>query len=262
MDTEAIVSSALGQLGLVAQSSPQGMAFIDLVIDPGGADVSVALKRRSLVTDDVARKLLAEHPPEGLALLVVGDRVTERARNLLRAEGTGFYDLRGHIAFRRGPMVIDADVEPIGERSARSDALSGKAGLEVATELLLHPRKPAAIRQIARDLHRSPSTISDIVGALRRDGLIDHEGTATDGRLFWLVADRWTKPRTYLARLPGSETPAEAGDPLSLGLRNVADASGWALTGTTAAAAYGAPVAARSGQAVEFFVPERTTIRR
>jgi hypothetical protein len=77
---------------------------IDLVIEPGGTRVQV--KRRALVTDDVARRLLAAAPqPSGSVLLLVGDRVTEAARRLLVEHRAGYYDLRGHLALRSDSVV-------------------------------------------------------------------------------------------------------------------------------------------------------------
>ena len=114
------------------------------------------VKRRALVTDDVARRLLAETPPHpDSVLLVVADRVTESARRLLTGHRAGYYDLRGHLALRSASVVIDADVEPVSGRAERTHALSGKAGLEVATALLMEPAAGVAVRELARRLGRS-----------------------------------------------------------------------------------------------------------
>jgi len=55
-------------------------------------------------------------------------------------------------------MVIDAEVEPVKGRLERTKALSGRAGLEVATALLMQPERRVAVRELARELGRSPST--------------------------------------------------------------------------------------------------------
>lgn len=132
------------------------------------------VKQRALVNDEVAWRLLAERP--GLSdsmLLVVGDRVTESARRLLIEHRAGYYDLRGHLALRSASVVIDADVEPVFERAERTHALSGTAGLEVATALLMEPTAGAAVRELARKLGRSASTVSEVLSALRGSGLVD-----------------------------------------------------------------------------------------
>ena len=49
---------------------------------------------------------------------------------------------------------------------------------------------------------------------------------------------------------------------LRLGLDDVEHESGWALTDSAAAVAYGAPVVIRSDQALDFFVADQSVIRR
>src|SRR5262249_8133516 len=117
------------------------------------------------------------------------------------------------------------------------------------------------VRQLARELGRSPSTVSDVLAALRQDNLIDSGNAATGSRLFWQVSDRWPTSRTYLARPP---MPGEASltTPLRLGPEDVEHMSGWALTDSAAAVAYGAPLAFRSDQALDFYVPDHSVVRR
>jgi hypothetical protein len=59
--------------------------------------------------------------------------------------------------------------------------------------------------------------------------------------------------------MPGD---ADLTAPLRLGLDDVAHHSGWALSDSAAAAAYGAPLAFRSDQILDFFVPDQSVIRR
>lgn len=146
-------------------------------------------------------------------LLVVGDRVTEAARKMLTRPGAGYYDLRGHLALRSDAVVIDADVEPVTRRVQRSNAISGSAGLEVATALLMRPAAGTAVRELARALGRSPSTVSEVLASLRRDGLVGEQNQVTDTQLFWQVADHWRASRTYLSRpRPGSGRRARTRD--------------------------------------------------
>lgn len=196
-----------------------------------------------------------------MTLLIVADRVTGSARQLLTAQQAGYYDLRGRLAVRAPGMVIDAEVEPLRERTPRSSALSGKAGLEVAAALLTRHEQGAAVRELARRLGRSASTISDVLALLRRDGFVDAKNTVTDSRLFWLLADHWATPRAYLAQLPppGDASLTQA---LRLGLTDAERETGWALTDSAAAAAYGAPVAFRSGQVLDFYVPDQAVLHR
>ncbi|EFQ84802.1 hypothetical protein HMPREF0063_10143 [Aeromicrobium marinum DSM 15272] len=260
MDTEALVIDAFAQLGIDARlpvGAPESVA--DLVLDPDGLAEAIHAKRRALVTDDAALRLIADSPADG-TLLVVADRVTEAARKLLTGNNAGYLDLRGRLAIRTNRLVIDAEVHPALDRPERSHALGGKAGLEVATALLMQPERRHAVRELARELERSPSTVSEILAALRRDGLTDKSNQAIGTDLFWQLADRWPTKRTPLASLPapGDSTLTA---PLRLGL-DVAEGPGWALTDSAAAAAYGAPVAFRSGQPLDFFVQDPAILRR
>lgn len=262
MDAQELALDAFAQLGIDARiEAGAADGRVDLLLDPDGVGASVEIKRRSLVTDDVATRLLAEVDPAGGALLVVGDRVTEAARRLLTSRQSGYYDLRGRLALRTDLVVIDAEVEPVTERAARTSALAGKAGLEVATAVLMEPERRVAVRELARELGRSASTVSEVLAVLRRDGLLDSDNAVADTRLFWQVAEKWRTPLTYLAQVPANDDVALT-QALRLGLGDVDHEAGWALTDTVAAAAYGAPAAVRSGQVLHFHVPDPTLVRR
>lgn len=271
MDAVDLVVDALSQAGLEGRSvaltvssragsrSDEGY---DVLVDVGGAVVRLQLKRRALVTSDDALRLLEEtgpSSPDQAVLLLVGDRVTDEARRLLTSRGAGYLDLRGRLALRTDRMVIDVPVDPVRERAGRVDALAGAAGLEVAVALLMQPNRPVGVRALAAELGRSASTVSEVLSLLRSDGSVAEDGRVNDGRLFWMVADRWPHQRSYLAREP---EPGAHVAPLKLGLRDVASEPGWALTDTTAAAIYGAPVVARSGQMLDFYVPDVSVVRR
>lgn len=260
VDAGALVIDALAELGIEARllvGVPDGR--VGVVLDPDGAPAALHVRRRSLVTDDVAERLLADASSSG-SLLIVADRITCMARRLLTAGGAGYFDLRGHLAIRTDRLVIDAEVEPVKGRGERSDALGGKAGLEVATAILMDPGRRVAVRKLARQLGRSPSTVSDVLAALRRDGLTDETNSVLGTDLFWQLADRWPNRRTLVAHLPTPGDPTLIA-PLRMGLDDVQGA-GWALTDSAAAAAYGAPLAFRSGQVLDFFVPDEATLRR
>jgi DNA-binding transcriptional ArsR family regulator len=262
VDTEILLVDALAQLGVQARRAPgasdQGA---DLVIEPGRTRIQV--KHRALVSDEVARRMLAETPrPPGSVLLVVGERVTEAARRLLVEQHAGYYDLRGHLALRSTNVVIDADVEPVSGRVERTHALSGRAGLEVATALLMEPTAGVAVRELARRLGRSASTVSEVLAALRRADLIDDRHRVEGTQLFWQVADRWPDTHILLARLPMPGDDATMTEPLRLGLHDAENTVGWALTDSAAAVAYAAPLAVRTGELLDFYVPGQAILRR
>lgn len=262
MDSEPLVVDAFAQLGIDSRPLVGAPSRgVHLVLDPDGVALAVRVERRSLVTDEVAKGLLAESESRGAPLLVVADRVTDAGREVLTSGRGGYLDLRGRLAIRTDRLVIDAEVQSVKERTERSDALSGKAGLEVATAILMQAERRVGVRELARELGRSPSTVSEVLAALRRDGLTDGTNAVSGTELFWRVADRWPTKRTLIATLPapGDATLAR---PLRLGLDDVEHDTGWALTDSVAAAAYGAPVASRSGQVLDFFVPDQSIIRR
>lgn len=262
MENESLVVDAFVHLGLDARVSVGAHgAGVDLVLEPDGMGTPLELKRRSLVDEEVARLLLAEARPAQGSLLVVADRVTDAARKVLTEGGAGYLDLRGRLALRTKEIVINADVPPVKERGERTDALAGKAGLEVATALLLRPEGSVVVRELARDLERAPSTVSAVLTALRRDGLLDDANAVTGTDLFWRVADRWPARRSALVQPPSAEDPTMA-RALRLGINDPENTPGWALTDTAAAAAYGAPVAFRAGQRIDFFVPDESVMRR
>lgn len=265
MDTDLLAIEALDHLGVRARpayggDAPDSGADL-LVVEPDGVATVVELKRRTLVDEKAAERLLADHLRQGELFLVVADRVTEPARRALSVTGAGYYDLRGHVALYGRGLVINAEVPAIKERPARSDALAGKVGLEVATALLMTPTRPVVVRELARDLKRSASTVSNVLAALRHDHLIDEANAVAGTELFWHLAQRWPAKRTYLARppLPGDGTLTAS---LRLGIHTNEDPVGWALTDSAAANAYGAPLAARTDQVLDFFVPDESVLRR
>ncbi|GEP39410.1 hypothetical protein NPS01_30730 [Nocardioides psychrotolerans] len=262
MNLEALVVDAFAQLEIDAQRPAGASDGVDVVLDLVGVRTVLQVKRRALVTDEVAERLIREPVPADAHLFVVGDRVTGAARRLLTARGGGYYDLRGRLGLRTDRIVIDAEVEPIKGRSERSQALAGKVGLEVATALLMDPNRAGAVRELARELGRSASTVSDVLAALRNAGLLDSDNVVHGSELFWQVAERWGSPRTYLASMPNPGTDNDPLQPLGLNRFDVGNETGWALTDSVAAAVYGAPMAVQSGQLQDFFVPDESIVRR
>jgi hypothetical protein len=263
MDIEALVVDAFEQLGIEARLPIGGPGGgVDLLVDPDGVGSAIQLKHRSLVTEDVAVRLIGEASRADATLMVVADRVTDAARKVLTARRGGYLDLRGRLALRAKSLVVDAEVQPVSERSRRTDPLSGRAGLEVATALLMQPDRTAAVRELAREVGRAPSTVSEVLAVLRGEGLTDAANAVAGPDLFWRVAERWATPRTNLAAMPNPGTDNDPFQPLGLNRFDVENRAGWALTDSVAAAIYGAPVAATSGQVHDFFVPDQSIVRR
>lgn len=267
---EDLVIAAFEQLGLTAQvpmpDDPSGI-LADLVVDPWEAGVALQLKRSALVTDQTAERLLSSQPMPGTTeespvLFVVADRVTKAARQLLLSRRAGYLDLRGHIGLRSPRLIVVGDVESLETRPERTRPLSGKVGMEVAAALLMRPERGPAVRELARELSRSASTVSQILAALRHDRLVDENNRVTNTRLFWELADQWPSGGQELAQLPAPGASSAISVPLRLGLDTVGKGEGWALCGSAGAVALGAPIAVRADQPLDFFVPDQAIVRR
>jgi DNA-binding transcriptional ArsR family regulator len=124
------------------------------------------------------------------------------------------------------------------------------------------PAAGATVRALARTVGRSPSTVSEVLAALRRDGLVDERHRVEGTQLFWQVANQWPARRFYLARLPMPGEATAITKPLRLGLDDAETTTGWALTDSAAAVAYGAPLAVRADQLLDFYVPDQGIQRR
>ncbi|WP_147463481.1 helix-turn-helix domain-containing protein [Cellulomonas triticagri] len=258
---EDVAAEALRGLGMPVDQRVDGAdAGYDLLLGPGATPVEVAF--RALVDEQIASRLVERRRWPGATLLVVADRVTSDARRLLLDRRAGYYDLRGHVALRAEAVFVDADVEPLTGRIARKDPVAGRAGLEIATALLLAPEGGTAVRALARTLDRSPGTVSEVLAALTRDGLVDERRRVIGTGLFWRVAERWSTPPTHLATEPPPGDASRVTGPLRLGLGDVEHEVGWALAGSVAALAYGAPVAIRADQPKELYVPDELVVRR
>lgn len=252
---------ALG-LRVIAQEQPDASDLV--VLEAAGHRVLVQLRSMPAATPASVSRLMDEGnraARSGALIVLVADRVPELAREELRRHGWGWLDLRGHLHIAGQGVFIDADVPPARERTQRADAFSGTAGLEITCSLLLRPDVRHGVRDLARDLRRSPSTVSEVLAALRKQDLISSDGLPVLPDLFWATADAWHPPAAPLADLPRPGA-GPVNSALQLGFEDIAAQTGWALTDTMAAAAYGAPIGARSDHPPDFYVPTQEVLRR
>jgi hypothetical protein len=162
LDGVQALSDALASAGLGVEVGASGAA--DLIVrNPAGGLVTVQVKRVSLASVDGLQRRLADWsrrlPLETIGV-VVADRVTADARDVLNAAGWGWMDLRGHLHLAGAGLFVDVDLPALGPSTARSNPLAGRVGPEVASLLLLSPEQPAGVRQIAGTLGRAPSGVS------------------------------------------------------------------------------------------------------
>lgn len=234
----------------------------DLFLDLDGTRIPVEAKRWAVFPEHAVRvnpvfRQLADPLTLGI---VVADRIGKEARRALQDVGWGWLDLRGTLHVEGPGILIHTQVPSAWERPGPRNPLAAPAGLAVACALLSSPHDEHSVRGLARRLNRSPSTVSEILKALKEESLVTTANTPTPD-LFWSVADAWPSKRTALASVPGPGM-GPVNEVLKLGLDDVEATIGWALTDSLAAAAYGAPVIARADQPADYFVPTDALLRR
>ena len=160
--------------------------------------------------------------------IIVADRISEAAREHLSRAGLAWLDRRGHLWIRTAGIFVNADVQPsAGPPAHRVMEIFTGTGLDVALGLLRFPLESHGVNRLAREIGRSPGRVSEILTALRRQGLVGADNLPIIPELFWAVADEW-KPRwTPMPSPPPPEPPQR-----------------YRLTGTSGALALGVPLVA------------------
>lgn len=260
-DIEAVVEATLA-VGLVTQVAQPSEDADLVVVTPAGRRHPFELKRLALASSDIRSRLdsgQTTRPPR--PGLVVADRITAEGRAELTKGGWSWLDLRGHLHLTGDGIYVDADVPTLRREPPEVAPLEGRVAMEVATALLLEPEAPAAVRALAAQLGRAPSSVSQALSRMSAAGLVDELRRPAVPELFWAVADRWRPAEGYVRSLPAGRGAA---DDMSVALRFQRDGSGvgWALTDNLAANAYRAPVAVRSDHPPELYVPDETILRR
>jgi hypothetical protein len=265
IDAAVAAFKAVGIAAEPAEKRSTEHSTTDLRVEINGALLNVDVEIAATVTPDSLAKQLprwagtrAEAAP---ARLLVADRIVAAARQVLREHDWGWLDLRGHLRLSGPGVLVDTTV-PAAPRVQRPvDLFVGKVALEVACALLLTPERPGAVRQLARDLNRSPSSVSTVLNSLQEAQLLDSQGLPVTPELFWELASAWRPARTTIARIALLRDPTIT-TALRTGWDELATGAGWALTDTMAAAAYGAPAGVRTGYPPDFYVPDATTAHR
>jgi hypothetical protein len=251
--------AALDAVGITAAPSAE-----DLAVEINGVHLDIDVEVAATVTPESLTNQLRRHsgtsPQTAPTHLLVADRIVAAARELLREQGWSWLDLRGHLHLSGPGVLVDTAVPAAPDVPRPVDLFAGKVALEVVCALLLAPGRPGSVRQLARELHRSPSSVSAVMNSLREAQLIDSQGLPVTPELFWEAASAWRPAKTMVARVALLDDPTIAGA-LHTGLDEPTGA-GWALTDTMAAAAYGAPAGVRVGYPPDFYVPDTTTAHR
>jgi len=125
--------------------------------------------------------------------LLVADRLSESARQVLRDAGWSWLDRRGHARIWVPGLRLDAPIGLGGDR-ARGAGTSPwtPVGLEVALHVLIHPADAVAARAIAKDTGRSAGGTQEIVNRFVAEGLIGKASRLPVlPDLFWEAASHW-----------------------------------------------------------------------
>ncbi len=258
------VIAALQAVDLTAAPSAEDLAA-GLTVEINGVRLDIDVEVASTVTPESLANQLRRHsgtsPQAAPVHLLVADRIVAAAREELGKQGWSWLDLRGHLHLSGPGVLVDTAVPAAPDAPRPVDLFAGKVALEVASALLLKPEHPGSVRQLARELHRSPSSVSAVMNSLREAQLIDSESLPVTPELFWETASAWRPAETTVARVALLDDPTIAGA-LRTGWDEPPTGVGWALTETMAAAAYGAPVGVRAAYPPDFYVPDTTTAHR
>jgi hypothetical protein len=228
------LAAALAATGVPVERS--GPRSLTVRFDSNTFDIEVVPV--AYATAAHTREVVDRTPPTRHVPVLVADRVTADARDLLADAKWGWLDRRGHLRLRGPGVMIDTDVSPRARPGrAPDEAIRGRAGIAIAYRLLTDTAKP--VTTTGSGLGFAPSTISEALKRLRAAGLVDDDGIAVTPELFWELADRWQPERTWLATEP---------DPAGL------DAATWCVSGTIAAAELGAPIVS-TGATPDLYVP-------
>ncbi len=257
-------TAALTAVGIAAAPSPEDLTA-GLTAEVNGVRLNIYVEVAATVTPESLTNQLHRRSDTSLqaapAHLLVADRIVAAAREVLREQGWSWLDLRGHLHLSGPGVLVDTAVPAAPDVPRPVDLFAGKVALEVACALLLTPERPGSVRQLARELQRSPSSVSAVMNSLRKAQLVDAQGLPVTPELFWETASAWRPARTTVARVALLDDPTIAGA-LRTGWGEPPTGVGWALTDTMAAAAYGAPAGVRAGYPPDFYVPDKTTAHR
>jgi hypothetical protein len=247
--------AALDAVGIKGQVRPharkntgdisQADLVLEIFVDDRSLNMSV--EAVSYCTAQNAAALVSRGNREADTLpLLVADRITAEARNILTDAGWSWLDRRGLLHLRAPGVRVDQPV-PLAERATASTAapaIAGRSGITVAFWLCAHPGERVSPNRHAAVLDLAPSTISTTVRRLAEAGLVDEDGSAIAPELFWELAAVWRTERTWLV------LPPDPNDHVPLDFL----APSWRMTGTVAAAAYGAPLTVAEEGPLDLYV--------
>ena len=142
------------------------------------------LVARAHPTPAELHSLVGEARGRGPAV-VVADRISDAGRDVLRAEGWGWLDRRGHLRLWAPGVRVEAPLRTIAGERPTSGNLWTTVGLEVALHTLVHPGDEVTARRVAPEIGRSVGATHELVARFTAAGLIGqaHPTAAAAGPL-------------------------------------------------------------------------------
>jgi hypothetical protein len=195
---------ALGELGVEARVD-DGSLHLD------GQRLALRLVARAHPTPADLTDLVRGSGGRGPDV-IVADRISDAGREVLRAEGWGWLDRRGHLRLWAPGVRLDSPLP----RSASARPASGNVwttvGLEIALHALVHPDEPVTARRLAPVLGRSVGATHELIGRFAGNGLIGprtHRPLLPE--LFWETAANWPDDEWMALAAPLETVAARAG---------------------------------------------------
>ncbi len=245
LEAVGIEADVRTRTGRVRRALPEPDGVLDLKVDDRVFELAVEVV--SYCTGQTAARLIGSSGPVTAAhRLLVADKITAEAQGMLTDAGWSWLDRRGRLHLSALGIRIDQAVPPAerGTASAPVPAIAGRSGITVAYWLCTHPGERLSPNGHRSELRLAPSTISTTVRRLAEADLVDEGGAAIGPDLFWELATVWRTERNWLLDRPSPKQHVRS-DPSS---------PSWRITGTAAAAAYGAPVTAAGKGPLDLYV--------
>ncbi len=125
-------------------------------------------------------------------VVVVADRISDAGREVLRADGWGWLDRRGHLRLWAPGLRVESPLaRAAGDRVTTGNVWT-TVGLEIALHALVHPDESVTARRLAPVLGRSVGATHEMIGRFAGNGLIGprtHRPLLPE--LFWETAANW-----------------------------------------------------------------------
>jgi hypothetical protein len=163
--------------GITVDPKPaRGHRGVDVFVSFAGTKAQVAIEFKSRANAAAAWQLVryASEVPDR-PLLLVAEETTAEARAILHAHGIAVVDGFGNAHIELPGLLLHLQGDKRPPRREPPARLSGKAGI-IAQTLLLDPKRPWQISDVAKRSRVSPALAHRVMARLDREGLTTVEG--------------------------------------------------------------------------------------